>query len=363
MVKRVFVVSTERFSGKTAVAAGLIMRLRRDGFEPGYGKPVSGSPRVVGTDLIDPDAAFVRRTFELDAGRDQVVPVRLTDSLVDQQFARLRREDEDSRDGLLERIRSAYETLGERYKTLVLEGAGDLAEGALLGLSAPAVAEALDLPTLVVTPYDGRLTGDRLLQAQRVLGERMIGGLINAVPERQMDPLRERVVPLLESRVVPVFGLIPHRRLLGGATVRELADQIDGELLVGVEHAESLVETLCIGAMGIDDVLAHFRRKRGKAVIVEGARTNIQFAALETSTRCLILTGNLKPKAAILNRAAEREIPVVLSRLSTIETVEAINNVFGRTRFHEPEKLDLVRQVMEEGFDFDRLYQALGLEA
>ena len=337
------------------------MRLRRDGHDPGYMKPVSGSPRAVGNELIDLDAAFIRETFGLDEEMERLVPVQLADSLVDQELERLARDDGDARVVPLERIKSAHGALVDGHDVLLLEGAGNLAEGGLLGLSGAALAKELDLPTLVVTPYDGRLTGDRLLTARRVLGGQMIGGVINGAPERQVELLRERAVPLLEARGVPVFGVVPHRRLLGGATVQELADQIDAELLVGEAYADRLVETLCIGAMGIDDVLAHFRRKRRKAVIVEGARTSIQLAALETSTRCLILTGNLKPKATILNKAEEREVPVVLSALSTIETVEAINNVFGKTRFHEPEKLELLRETLDAAVDFEALYEALGV--
>jgi hypothetical protein len=93
---------------------------------------------------------------------------------------------------------------------------------------------------------------------------------------------------------------------------------------------------------------------------VEGARSNIQLAALETSTRCLILTGNLRPKPAILTRAEQRGVPLVLSELSTVETVEAINEYFGRTRFHQEEKLASFRDALERSFDFDRLYRVLG---
>ena len=357
-MESLFVVSTESYSGKTALIAGLMTHLREEGRAPGYMKPVSGSPRTIGSELLDLDARFVRSAFELEPALETLVPVQLTDSVLDQALQRC--PEDCAEDALLARISDAYEGLLQQHAFLLLEGAGDLAEGALLSLSAARIAESLDLPVLVVTRYQGRLTGDGLLHAARVLGDRMVGGVVNAVPERHLGLFNERVIPLLEARGVPVMGVIPRRRLLGGATVQELAQQIGGQFLVGEEEENMLVETLCIGAMGIDDVLAHFRRKRNKAVIVGGARTNIQLAALETSTRCLILTGNLRPKTAILTRAEERGVPVILSELSTVETVEVINRYFGRTRFHQEEKLASFLEALERTFDFARLSDELG---
>ena len=359
-MESLFIVSTESFSGKTALAAGLMTHLRRGDLDPGYMKPVSGSPRAVGSELLDLDARFIKKAFDLEPALEDLVPVRLTDSVLERALERRRSGDARAGDDMLGKITSAYDDLSSRSAFLLLEGAGTLAEGALLGVSGPRIAEALDVPTLVVTRYRDRLTGDDLLQASRVLGGRMVGGVVNAVPEHQVALFRERIVPLLEARDIPVLGVIPRRGRLGGATVGEMADQVRGQFLVGEEHGDALVETLCIGAMSIDDVLAHFRRKRNKAVIVEGARSNIQLAALETSTRCLILTGNLHPKPAILTRAEVRGVPVVLSALSTVETVEAINESFGRTRFHQEAKRRLFQDILEASFDFDRLYQSLG---
>jgi len=354
-MKSLYVVSTESNCGKTALIAGLMIHLQEDGLDPGYMKPVSGSPRAVGAELVDLDAQFMRDVSDLPARLDQLVPVLLTDSVVERE---LRGEG-----SLLTRIRAAYEALSEGERGLLLEGAGDLAEGELLGLSASGVAEMLDLPVLVVTRYTGRLTGDDLLLAARTLGQRLIGVVINAVPEREADLFREHVVPVLETRSVPVMGVIPHRRLLSAATIDELANRIGGEYLVGQEQGDQLVETLCVGAMGIDHVLTHFRRQRNKVVIAEGSRTDVLLAALETSTRGLILTGSLDPQPTIMTRAEEQGVPVLRSPESTLETVEAINVCFGRTRFHQSEKFDTFREALEANLDFERLYQALEWEA
>jgi hypothetical protein len=147
--------------------------------------------------------------------------------------------------------------------------------------------------------------------------------------------------------------------VLEAASVDELAEQIDGEYLVGQAHADQLVETLGIGAMDVDHVLTHFRRQRNKIVVAEAARTDVLLAALETSTRGLILTGKLGPRPVVLDRAKKQNVPVLRSPRSTLETVEAVNACLGRSRFHQPEKFDVFRQALEVNLDWERLYQVM----
>jgi hypothetical protein len=98
------------------------------------------------------------------------------------------------------------------------------------------------------------------------------------------------------------------------------------------------------------------------AVVTGGDRADIQMAALETSTQCLILTGQLPPQPFILSRAEELEIPVLSVDLDTLTTVEIIDKAFGQVRLHEPIKVECMRQLMAKHFDIDRLMSQLGLE-
>ena len=102
----------------------------------------------------------------------------------------------------------------------------------------------------------------------------------------------------------------------------------------------------------------HIRQLRLR---VAGDRTDIQLAALETSTTCLILTGNLRPSPLIVKQADEFGVPVLLVRPNTMETIEQIEMVFGKTRLGQPSKLDNFHALMTEHLDIERLYSAMGL--
>lgn len=85
-------------------------------------------------------------------------------------------------------------------------------------------------------------------------------------------------------------------------------------------------------------------------------------AALESSTTCLILTGNLRPSPLILKQADEFGVAVLLVRTNTLETVEAIEQVFGKTRLGQAAKLQQFEALLAEHVDLDRLYQTLNLK-
>jgi len=89
----------------------------------------------------------------------------------------------------------------------------------------------------------------------------------------------------------------------------------------------------------------------------------MQLAALETSTRCLVLTGNTAPIPTVRFRAEDETIPIILARADTIATVMSIEQALGKTRFNQEKKLPRLSEIMEQHFDFKAVYRGLGLAA
>jgi hypothetical protein len=170
------------------------------------------------------------------------------------------------------------------------------------------------------------------------------------------------VRPFLERQGIPVLGMLPRNELLRSVSVRELVNQLKAEVLCRPDRLDLMVESLTIGAMNVNSALKYFCKRRNMAVVTGGDRADIQMAALETSTQCLILTGQLPPQPFILSRAEELEIPVLSVDLDTLTTVEIIDNAFGQVRLQEPIKVQCIRQLIDEYFDIDRLMSQLGLE-
>jgi uncharacterized protein len=152
---------------------------------------------------------------------------------------------------------------------------------------------------------------------------------------------------------------LPQNRTLRSVSVGELVKRLQAEVLCCPERLDLLVESLSIGAMNVSAALDYFRKARCMAVVTGGDREDIQLAALETSTQCLILTGHLSPQSYIIRRAEDLEIPIVSVDFDTLTTVEIVEDAFARIRIQEPVKVSIIRQLMAEHFQFDRFAQLL----
>ncbi|MDE3087964.1 MAG: phosphotransacetylase family protein [Chloroflexota bacterium] len=349
-----YIVSTESFSGKTALCYGIATRLKRDGMRVGYFKPLVFFGKRVEGRTISEDAPFMRAALGLKESDDTLAPVVL-DALAIEHAAAGKPND------YVARIDRAFALASRDKDVVVVEGAANLAEGTLLGLLPQQMADRLNASVLAVAKYNHDLVGDGLLAAQVQFGKRFVGAVVNEVPPPRMEFAAHSIVPHLEARGIHVYATLPQERLLLSITVNEIADALDGEILNSPERGEELVENIMVGAMSVDSALSYFRRKPNKAVITGGDRADILLAALETSTRCLVLTGNLRPSPIILGRAEELGVPLILAKQDTLSAVEIIQQYFGKLRLHQPRKVERFEQLLNERFDFARLYKDLGV--
>ncbi|MBE0409573.1 MAG: phosphotransacetylase family protein [Anaerolineales bacterium] len=356
-MKSLYITSVENFSGKTAACLALGKQLQADGYQVGYLKPLSLQPWRINDKTADEDAAFVQETLGLDD-----LPHELSPVVISKEFLKVYLQGKREND-LMAIVQSASTRASQGKDVLLLEGGGSLREGHAVQLPTPLVARTLSSHVLVMVKYrsDVRLLDDTL-SAQSRLEDLMIGAIINRVPDDARDYVDQLAIPFLEKRGVPIFGRIPHVSTLAALTVRELVDHLDASVLTERAGLNGLVESLTVGAMTAEVALHRFREYPNKAVITGGDRTDIQLAALETSTTCLILTGNLHPSPMVIRQAEEFEVAVLLVPTNTMETIEAIDRVIGKSRLGLPAKLEKFEQLFAQHVDSDRLYRALSLK-
>ena len=356
-MKALYITSVEPYSGKTAVCLALGRQMQSEGHKVGYLKPVSTQPwRTAEGKLADEDAVFVHNILGLDGDPTMASPVIVTPSALRERLKGL------SGDDLMHRIQQAAEAAGKGKEILLLEGGASLREGYAMGLSNLRVAEILGAPALVIVRYRGEMRlVDDALTAQFRLGEQLCGVILNRVPDEAGEFVEEYACPFLEKEGVNVLGALPSVPRLSALSVGELTDLLQAEVLTKDMDPNELVETFTVGAMTADAALSRFRRYQHKAVITGGDRTDIQLAALETSTVVLILTGNLHPSPLIIQQAETLNVPILLVNENTMETVNSIERTHGKTRLGQPEKLDAFIQLMSDNVDMDLLYQSCGL--
>ncbi|MDA8161871.1 MAG: phosphotransacetylase family protein [Desulfobacteraceae bacterium] len=356
MTKSIYVTSTQNFSGKSAVCVELIRHFRSHGLKTGYMKPLSTSPAILDGKITDEDAVFVKATFDLADPVETMAPAILNSGIIENIL-------KGAAQRLAKDVKSAFSTIANGKDMVVLEGGASLREGWFVDLAPPQTGPMLGAKALVVVPFEKELQVlDDIITAKVRLGGSMLGAIINRVPPNKTAFAEGVIRPYLEKRGVPVFAILPKEKLLMAASVAEILDGLGGEVLCARENLEGLVETLMVGAMSFESAIKFFRRKRNKAVITGGDRPDIQLAAIETSTKCLILTGGLRPSPMIIGKAEEAGVPVILTNLDTMGAIETIENFFGKTRFHQPQKLAHIEKLFKEYMNFERLYSMMEIK-
>jgi hypothetical protein len=245
---------------------------------------------------------------------------------------------------------------------VLLEGPGNLGEGSLFHLSFEDLVNGIAAKVILVARYYSPLIVDGLLKAKKELGANLLGVVINDIPATEVTEIENLIKPFLEKQGIPVLGALPQNNLLRSVSVRELAHQLKAKILCRPDRLDLMVDSLTIGAMNVNSALEYFRQGENKAVVTGGDRTDLQLAALETSTSCLILTGHVPPQALIVSRAEDLEIPILSVNLDTLKTVEIVDQAFGTVRLQESIKVDCIQQLMKDHFNFQDFLQKFGLK-
>jgi BioD-like phosphotransacetylase family protein len=350
-----YIASTDVASGKTALCVGLGKRLRSDGFSVGYLKPISLSARRLEGSVVDEDAQFIKKELQLEEPVSDLVPIPLDPRAVESIMRKQKWLDYPKR------LMDTYTRVAKGKDVMLIEGVDRLSAGGLVGLPANEVCKLLQAKSLTVIRYAGLLSLDPVLFYHGVLGDDMIGAVMNGVPRRLMESAEEIAKPYLQKEGILVQAILPEERFLMSVSVGELATALGAEIVTRADKRDDLVENLMVGAMTGDVALSYFRQKPHKAVITGGDRSDIQLAALQTSTKCLILTGNLHPQDMIKGVAQEMGVPIVVSRYDTLTTIEIVEGFFGKSRFQQEKKTQCFQELLNDHFDFTSLYVTLGL--
>ncbi len=355
MTINLYVTSTQDFSGKSAVCVTLLHRLQKDGYTVGYLKPFSSAARVLSESSMDEDARFIKEMFKLAEPLETLAPVILTNQQVHQIFEQGGADYEQI-------VKQAAQKVAEGKNIVVMEGSANFREGRIVNLAPSQAADLLNAKVVTVIGYKDLLqVVDDMLTAQARLEKHLVGVIVNNVPTTQMEYVNSKIKPYVQKLGINLLAVLPHEKTLHSITVREIAEALESELICASQCGDELVENLLVGAMNVEAALNYFRRATNKAVIVGVDRPDMQLAAMETSTKALILTGNIRPNPMIEARAEERGIAIILSQFDTLATVEKVEKFFGKARIHQAEKVQRFEELLAQHLDFKAFYQLIGL--
>ncbi len=347
----IFVASNTGFSGRTFISLGLAMKLRDQGYKVGYLKPIGKVPVKKDKGVYDADALFIKETLGLEDPLEAISP--FVDTYENQTLLF-----EGGLKDVKKQVLAAFKTLKSR-DFVIIGGAGDLLEGSLLGMNALSLVEDMKAYLLMIEPWRGETSADALFGASKLFGDRFCGGVINKVPVNTVGYVKETVRPFLEKKGVRIFGVFAKDRALESVTVRQLNEILNGKVICCDEHLDEYVENYTIGAMDVDSALNYLRRIPNKVVITGAHRSDIQLAALETSTKCIILTGGLPPNDVVIGKAQAKGVPLISFADDTFTAVDRIEASMGKTNIREKRKVARVKELMDLEFDMKRFLKSV----
>jgi BioD-like phosphotransacetylase family protein len=304
----IYVVSAEEAAGKTTICAGLGKYLMAEGKKAGYLKPLAS-----GKTGTNNDVAFVRRALGISN------EVKAPDIIKNSDVV--------------------------------------LVEGMLGPNAADSISQAtynaakeMKAKAIAVEGYSGQASG--FIDSYKGFGESLLGVIINKVPQSQLRSVSEKANAEFGTAGIKVLGVIPENRTLLAMTIGELAENVKGKILNSVEKSAELVENYMLGAMVVDSGLNYFGRKNNKATIIRQDRPDMQLAALETSTRCLVLSGNAgAPVYNVLQKSEIRGIPIISTETEIDDIVAVIEDALSNTKLEQENKLPIVSEMIKQNLD------------
>lgn len=191
------------------------------------------------------------------------------------------------------------------------------------------------------------------------LGDSLLGVVINAVPRRKLFQTQAEADPLFASKGVRVLGLLPEDRDIFAPSIAELAQLLNGNIILYPEKADELVTAVMVGVLWVDPIPLYFGTRASKVVVARGDRPDVQLGALETPTCCLLLTGGIQPHPYVYYRAQDKGVPIMVVDMDTLSVLRAIENLIPQVRFQQEKKLPRLLTLLQENLDLTVITRSL----
>ncbi|MFW9956798.1 MAG: DRTGG domain-containing protein [Candidatus Odinarchaeota archaeon] len=347
------VITGDTVTGKTMVAIALANKLRARGSTVGYFKPSGIKSFAHSTHEmdVDEDAAVMKEILGMEEQLNCICPIVRHMSSYD-ELLRI------SKDELKERIQSCHAHISKNRDYVIIEGEQSPWRLMHVGLSTLDITRELGATVICLVNFpDFSAIDDILLQKElfKNYGTERIGVILNLVPPMLKKVVNESIRPFLEERGIIFCGVLYNNRELFSPTIGDIMRALEGEMVIGSEKLDLLIDQFIVGSMAPENALKWFRRSKDKAVITSGDRTDICLAALETDTNLIILTGGVGPEIGTLTRARELGVPIMMTALDTYGTSQVVDDLIGTITVDNKEKIAAVERIVGEALQLDEL--------
>ncbi|VXA97982.1 phosphate acetyltransferase [Maribacter litoralis] len=360
MSKAIYIVTTEPNSGKSIVSLGLMQLLLGKTAKVGYFRPIIDD---VPNDKIDNHIDTVLSYFNLD-----MKPIDAY-AYTRSQVVQLKNEDKD--DEIVGHIIHKYKTIENRFDFVLVEGTDFSGEGTIIEWDINVlIAKNLGIPAVILASGKNKTLDElvgNLHMAYDSFVEKGVDVLLivanKVLPENVMIVSNELKEKLPKDVLV---GTIPVNNILGSPTLKEIAQELDANVLFGEDYINNQVGSFSVGAMQLRNYITHL--KDDSLVITPGDRADIILGALQAnistnypSLSGIVLTGGLLPEDSIIKliEGLSDIIPILSVARGTFFVTNKIGTIRPRIYAENKEKIQTSIQEFEKHIPTKELAERL----
>jgi BioD-like phosphotransacetylase family protein len=348
-MKSIFINSVGVKSGKSLSAWALGLIFESEGLKVGYFKPVGVQPVVVKDVLTDHDAHLMKNVLKLKDPYDIICPVVLNQDTIFNIFNKKEK-------GFLKKIKDSYKKLSSGKDVVIIKGGNSFFDGSIVGANGAILTKTLNTKVLLIDRFvSDVMFVDNVRFIKEIIGDSLIGVIITQIMPERIDYVRNVVIPFLEKDGISVYGAIPEDRFFGAISVGKASELVAGEVICCKDKLDELATNYVIGAMDLELAINYFRRINNKIVITGADRSDLQIAAMETSTKGIVLTGGRYPNSVVIGKAEEKGIPIIIVNLDTYSTIERLDKAVVTLDFEDEKKIGRYLSLFKENVDIKRL--------
>src|SRR6185503_13695139 len=272
-----------------------------------------------------------------------------------------------NREALVKRIEKAFDRVAWEKDFVLCEGSGHAGVGSVFDLSNAQVASILKAKVVIVSrggigkPIDEVVLNLALFEKE---GVEVIGVILNKVTPDKVPLVADFARRGLKRKGLELLGVIPHQPILSHPSVDSIRAELKASLLNSDQEIYNLVAEVVVGAMGVNNAMSYIRK--GVLLITPGDREDLLLAVAAAvgsngapRLAGIILTGDLAPRDNLLKIIRGLPFPVLLCREDIYPVASRVHDLIVKTHPKETEKIALIRDLIAEHVDVNKILKAL----
>ncbi|GAB4528147.1 MAG: phosphate acetyltransferase [Pleurocapsa sp.] len=361
MTSSLYISTTEAGSGKALISLGIIELILRKTNKVAFFRPVI---RKQPHGKQDEDINLMLSYFGLNQQYEQAfgLYVEEVQELISQ----------NNYDEVLDQIIFKYKNLEQNYDFILCESSDYLGQVSAFEFDLNTeIAKNLGCPILILGNADCRSTEEAIAPVQMSLKSylarecQVIGIVFNKANPELLTQLPIALKNQFGNRDY-LLAVIPYDPKLSSPRIREIAQQLNAEVLYGHNRLDNLVLDYVIGAMRLEHAIT--RLKENSLVITPGDRSDMIVGLLQANKSVnyphlsgILLSGDLQPETSIrtLIDGLYDPLPILSVPQNTYETSELIKQVHTSLVPSDRERITLSIHLFDDYVNLSQLEEQI----